>query len=93
MFTFFFFKGNFPILGPRCPYSTDILANFIPSHPEMFPEHGLKDHKALEHTHRISILQPSDCRDGLPCGHTRPVEITAYIHLCVIDVFYPLRKC
>lgn len=87
------FLEDFFISGPKYPYSVDSLAKFIPGPLEMLPEHGLQNCKTTEHTYRISIFQPSDCRDGLPCGHTRPVEITSYIHFCVIDVFYPLGKC
>lgn len=48
--------------------------------------------KALQPTYRISVFQPSDRRDGLPCGHARPVEVTAYVHLGVVDMLYPFRK-
>lgn len=95
MFTFWFFllKETFIFQGLDALNLLTLLLTLSQDHPEMLPEHRLKNCKALEHTYQISILQPSDARDGLPCGHTRPVEITAYIHLCVIDVFYPLRKC
>jgi hypothetical protein len=79
----FVFQGSFSsISGPKYPYSTD--------HP--VTEHALRNSQALQHTYRVSIFQPPDGRNGLPCGYARPVEVTAYVHLSVIDMLYPLRK-
>lgn len=75
------------------PYSIDSPDIFIPGPPEVLPKYGPKNHEVLAHTYHISIFQPSDGRNGLPCGHTRPIEVTAYVHLCVIDMLYPFRKC
>lgn len=49
-------------------------------------------HYLWQYTYRGTVLQPSNCWNRLACSYTRPVEVTAYILLCVIDMFYPLWR-
>lgn len=79
-----FVKEDFLVFqGSSSLYSTDHLVT----------EHAVRNSKALQHTYRVAIFQPPDGRNGFPCGHARPVEVTAYVHLSVVDMLYPFRKC